>query len=175
MNQPLSACSTSLSDISHSHLTVLQPPSSQAIQLPEIPSYIIYDACQGSPEAISGMQVDFDDLSYDDWLDTQVDGIPYDTQELDLQDPPDPGTTSSRNIEYFPGASQSYPGGRTFMDQFFSDQYGKLHKENLFYLFASQEDWQIALWLLHSRLSMAAIDSFLSPNLIKQLHFHFEL
>ncbi|KAI6020926.1 hypothetical protein BKA83DRAFT_4126818 [Pisolithus microcarpus] len=150
------------------------------IQLPEIPSYIIHDACQGSPEAISGMQVDFNDLSYDDRLDTQVDGILYDTQELDLQDPPGPSTTSSRNDKYFPGASQSYPSRRTFMDQFFSDQYGKLHKENLFYLFASQEDWQIALWLLHSHLSMAAIDSFLSLNLlttyiqIKQLPLSFQ-
>ncbi|KAI6018499.1 hypothetical protein PISMIDRAFT_96863 [Pisolithus microcarpus 441] len=115
------------------------------------------------------MQIDFNDPLYDDWLDIQIDGIPYDTQELDLQDAPGPSEASSRNVECFPGASQSYPGRRTFMDQFFSDQYGELCKENLFYPSASQEDWQIALWLLCSCLSMAVIDGFFSLDLLSYM------
>ncbi|KAI6012163.1 hypothetical protein PISMIDRAFT_115185, partial [Pisolithus microcarpus 441] len=79
-----------------------------------------------------------------------------------------------RTVEYFPGASQSYPGRRTTMDQFFSDKNGQFHKENLFYPFTSPEDWQIASWLLHSHLSMAAIDGFLSLDLIKQLPLSFQ-
>ena len=89
-----------------------------------------------------------------------------DTQESDLQPT---GTTSPENIEHFPGASQSYPSGKMFMDQFFSDKHGELHNENLFYPFTSQEDWQVASWLLRSHLSMAAIDSFLSLDLVSYM------
>ncbi|KAI6033282.1 hypothetical protein EDC04DRAFT_2571794 [Pisolithus marmoratus] len=53
-----------------------------------------------------------------------------------------------------------------FIDHFFSDEHGKLCKDNLFYPFASQQDWQIVSWLLCSCLSMAAIDSFLSLDLV---------
>ncbi|KAI6000245.1 hypothetical protein EDC04DRAFT_2908859 [Pisolithus marmoratus] len=171
MNQPSSACSAFLNDISHPSVPPLPPL--QGIQLPKPPSLIIHNACQGSPEATSGMQIDFNDL-YDDWMDIQVNGIPYNNQELDLQDPPGPGMAPLGTVKYFPGASHSYPSGRMFMDQFFSDKNGELHKENLFYPFASQEDWQIASWLLCSHLSMAAIDSFLSLDLIKQLPLSFQ-
>ena len=115
------------------------------------------------------MQMDFDNLSYDDWLMDDPDDMPDDTQESNLQHTPSSDTTSPGNVEYFPGASQSYPGGKTFMDQFFADKHGELRKENLFYLFASQEDWQMASWLLHSRLSMAVIDSFLSLDLVSYI------
>ncbi|KAN0088369.1 hypothetical protein V8E55_005426 [Tylopilus felleus] len=80
---------------------------------------------------------------------------------------------SSGNVKEFPGASQAFPHGSTFMDQFFFDKYGELCKENLYYLFTSQQDWQPASWLLHSHLSMAAINSFLSLQLIKQLLISF--
>ncbi|KAI6026101.1 hypothetical protein BKA83DRAFT_4050307 [Pisolithus microcarpus] len=60
----------------------------------------------------------------------------------------------------------SYVSGLTFMDKFFADEYSELRKENIFYPFASREDWQIASWLLRSHLSMAAIDSFLSLELV---------
>ncbi|KAI6013412.1 hypothetical protein PISMIDRAFT_105361, partial [Pisolithus microcarpus 441] len=53
-----------------------------------------------------------------------------------------------------------YPGGTTFMDWFFNDQYVTLWWQNLYYPFASVGDWQLALWLLHSQLSMATIDDF---------------
>lgn len=53
------------------------------------------------------------------------------------------------------------------MDEFLSDKYGSLRNQNLFYPFASQADWQIGSWLLRSGLSMTAIDSFLSLDLVK--------
>ena len=112
------------------------------------------------------MQMDSDDLPYEDWMDVPVDDMPNDTRDSDFQHT---GTTPPEHVEYFPGASQSYPGGRMFMDQFFSDKHGELRKENLFYLFASQEDWQLASWLLCSRLSMAAIDGFLSLDLVSYM------
>ncbi|KIK17897.1 hypothetical protein PISMIDRAFT_110561 [Pisolithus microcarpus 441] len=98
----------------------------------------------------------------------------YDDQDLDLRHSPSgPGTPSAGKVEYFPGASQCYPGGRTFMDNFFSDEHSELHKDNLFYPFTSQQDWQVASWLLRSHLSMAAIGSFLSLDLIKELPLSF--
>ncbi|KAG9309545.1 hypothetical protein JVU11DRAFT_10523 [Chiua virens] len=77
------------------------------------------------------------------------------------------------NMEYHPNAPQVFPGGKTFMDEFFSDKYGPLRQENLHYPFALQEDWQLRSWLLRSGLSMAAIDKFLSLDLIKTLPVSF--
>ncbi|KIK13390.1 hypothetical protein PISMIDRAFT_118996 [Pisolithus microcarpus 441] len=70
------------------------------------------------------------------------------------------------SVEVYLGAAVSYVSGLTFMDKFFADKYGELCKENIFYPFTSQEDWQITSWLLHSCLSMAAINSFLSLELV---------
>ena len=159
MNQPSSACSTFLNDVTHP--TVSLPLSNRTI----------YDTRQSfSPESVRPPMDFDDDLPYDDWMDDQVDDIQNGAQEPDLQ-MPGPGTTSPGSVKYFPGASQIYPGGKTFMDQFFSDKHGELRRENLFYPFASQQDWQIASWLLRSRLSMAAIDSFLSMDLVSCIHF----
>lgn len=88
----------------------------------------------------------------------------------DMQGSPGRGTTPLRDlIEEFEGASRSFPGGKTFMDQFFSDEHRESRKNNLFYPFASSQDWQIASWLLRSRLSMAAIDDFLSLDLVSHV------
>ena len=165
MNQPSSACSAFLNDISHPSL----PLSSQVIQLPRPPSHTRETHQVTSPEVASGTQIGFDDLPYDDWPMDVPNDMPDDAQESDLQHTPGSNTPSPGNIKYFPGASQSYPGRKTFMDQFFSDKHGELHKDNLFYPFASQEDWQMASWLLRSRLSMAAIDSFLSLDLVSYI------
>ena len=58
------------------------------------------------------------------------------------------------------------------MDDFFADKYRSLCHENLFYPFALGADWQLGSWLLHSGLSMAAIDNFLSLDLVS-IHFIF--
>ena len=42
------------------------------------------------------------------------------------------------------------------------DKFGNLHTSNLYYPFASCEEWELALWLLHSGLSMRAINAFLA-------------
>ena len=52
------------------------------------------------------------------------------------------------------------------MSKFFTDKYAYLQHENIFYLFTSQEEWQLGSWLLQSGLSMVAIDSFLSLELV---------
>ena len=80
------------------------------------------------------------------------------------------GTTSSPSkfTEYYEGCSEAFPGGKTFMDVFETDQYSEERKENLYFPFASREEWQFASWLLRSRLSLAAIDSLLSLDLVRR-------
>ncbi|KAG1885867.1 uncharacterized protein F5891DRAFT_890093, partial [Suillus fuscotomentosus] len=51
--------------------------------------------------------------------------------------------------------------GVTFLDLFDADEYAECRKENLFYPFASKEEWEVANFLLCSPLSMAAINQFL--------------
>jgi len=70
------------------------------------------------------------------------------------------------NTEYYAGASTTYGRGKTFVSEFFTDKYADLRHDNIFYPFASQGDWQLGSWLLRSGLSMAAINSFLSLDLV---------
>lgn len=77
--------------------------------------------------------------------------------------------------EPFPGCSDSYPGGITFMDQFWQDQYANERLQNLYFPFASAEEWQFSSWCLRSGLSMASIDSLLSLSIVSTRYFCLEL
>ncbi|KIM69832.1 hypothetical protein SCLCIDRAFT_102953, partial [Scleroderma citrinum Foug A] len=50
---------------------------------------------------------------------------------------------------------------------FANDPHATHWKNNLYYPFASRADWQLVSWLLCSHLSMAAIDKFLSLELVQ--------
>ena len=69
------------------------------------------------------------------------------------------GTSFGQFIEVYEGCSEAFPGGKSFMDAFQEDQYAEEWKQNLYFPFASREEWQFASWLLCSRLSLAAIVS----------------
>ncbi|KAG1893892.1 uncharacterized protein F5891DRAFT_1131119 [Suillus fuscotomentosus] len=56
---------------------------------------------------------------------------------------------------------EKYEDGLTFLDVFDADEFAEYRKDNLFYPFASKEEWEVADYLLRSSLSMAAIDEFL--------------
>ena len=74
--------------------------------------------------------------------------------------------TSNGCIEVFDGAGKTYSAGEIFMDHFNADTYAEYQKMNLYYPFASRKDWEIAAFLESSNLSMAAIDKFLSLELV---------
>ena len=74
---------------------------------------------------------------------------------------------SLKFTEWYTGCSEAFPGGKTFMDFFETDQYAEERKTNIYFPFASRREWQFASWLLHSRLSLAAIDSLLSLDLVR--------
>ena len=72
-----------------------------------------------------------------------------------------------RFVEMYEGCAEQFSGGRTFMDEFRNDRYTEERQQNLYFPWASWREWAFASWLLRSRLSMAAIDSLLSLELVK--------
>ncbi|KAG1747218.1 uncharacterized protein EDB91DRAFT_1235953 [Suillus paluster] len=69
-------------------------------------------------------------------------------------------------IKHFRDAAKVYQRGQTFLDRFNMDPYAVHHEDNLYYLFASRQDWELGSFLLCSSLSMAAIDEFLGLELV---------
>jgi hypothetical protein len=69
-------------------------------------------------------------------------------------------------IEEYEGSAKEYGTSTTFMEEFDRDQYAGERVENLYYPFASRDEWEFAAFLLRSDLSMASIDSLLSLNLV---------
>ncbi|KAG2127501.1 hypothetical protein DEU56DRAFT_872775 [Suillus clintonianus] len=63
--------------------------------------------------------------------------------------------------------------GVTFLDLFDADEYAECRKENLFYPFASREEWEVADFLRRFPLSMAAINQFLELPMIHRLKLSF--
>ncbi|KAF8235728.1 hypothetical protein L208DRAFT_1255592 [Tricholoma matsutake] len=59
------------------------------------------------------------------------------------------------------------------MSEFHHNQYAVERLENIYYPFASTDEWELAAFLLWSDLSMRSIDSFLSLKLVKNLNLSF--
>ena len=90
--------------------------------------------------------------------------------QSDATSEPIPSCSQSKyHIEVYPGAAQTCGKGPTFMDKFNGDQRAAMQEENLYYPWASRTEWEIASFLLCSSLSMAAIDKFLSLELVSPL------
>lgn len=71
-------------------------------------------------------------------------------------------------VDPYPNARKVKGRGQTFLDHFKLDRFLDNHKLNLYYLFSTLEDWQMANFLLTSQLSMRAIDDFLSLTFVMQ-------
>ena len=68
--------------------------------------------------------------------------------------------------ETYPGAAKTYGQGTTFVDECGSDTHHGNHKNNIYYPFASQQEWELAAFLLKSKLSMSDIDEFLRLDIV---------
>lgn len=75
-------------------------------------------------------------------------------------------TTFEPIIKEYPGAAQTYGKGKAFLDDFNADAYAEQHAINLYYPFSTKEEWELALFLLVSGMSMATITKFLSLKLV---------
>ena len=71
------------------------------------------------------------------------------------------------NIKKHPTSGSVYGSGETFMDHCDKDKFTESRKRNVYYPFASKDEWELASFLLHSRLSMAAVDRFLKLKLVR--------
>jgi hypothetical protein len=98
----------------------------------------------------------------------------FDGMEIDNQQEVEAGDSRGPIIEGFEGASKTYGEGTTFTTQFDYDQFANERTVNLYYPFASREEWGLASSLLCSSLSMRAIDTFLSLDLVRS-EFHWEI
>lgn len=91
------------------------------------------------------------------------------TADIQSDAPSEPALSysgSEYHVEVYPGAAQTYGKGPTFMDGFDGDKYATMREENLYYPWASRPEWELASFLLRSSLSVAAINQFLSLNLV---------
>jgi hypothetical protein len=100
------------------------------------------------------------DRRLDSTDDSQVDAQAWDDMDDNLDG--DLFDMPGSNEEWYEGAAKCYSqDGITFLDLFDANDYAECRKEDLFYPFTSREEWEVADFLLHSALSMAAIDNFL--------------
>ncbi|KAJ7046412.1 hypothetical protein C8F04DRAFT_1206239 [Mycena alexandri] len=76
--------------------------------------------------------------------------------------------------EYFEGASRTFGRGRTFMDSFHQDQYSKERQSNVYYPFASAEEWEFASFIARSNMSNETIDEMLKLQLTAKMHLSFK-
>ncbi|KAG1820112.1 hypothetical protein EV424DRAFT_1347202 [Suillus variegatus] len=85
------------------------------------------------------------------------------------------GGAAGGHFMQFQGAAKVHARGLTFLECFNDDVYAHHRNENLYYPFASFQDWELASFLLSSTLSMAAIDHFLAIELIKALPLSYHM
>ncbi|KAG6373014.1 hypothetical protein JVT61DRAFT_7067 [Boletus reticuloceps] len=76
-------------------------------------------------------------------------------------------------VDLYPNAGQAMGNGQSFLAKFRQDEFAPHRESNLYYPFSGPEDWKVANFLLTSRLSMRAIDDFLSLKLVKTLPLSF--
>ena len=65
--------------------------------------------------------------------------------------------------------SEAPAGAKSSVDK---DEHGAQQQENLYFPFASREEWEFASWLLRSGLGLSAIDHLLSLDLVCLMSLH---
>ena len=79
----------------------------------------------------------------------------------------DPEPVQGSTVEEFPGAAKVFPGEWvTFLGRFDRDAFSNQRQSNPYYPFTSRSDWEFGMWLTRSGLSLAAVDSLLSLELV---------
>ncbi|KAJ6521962.1 hypothetical protein DFH09DRAFT_1251065 [Mycena vulgaris] len=76
--------------------------------------------------------------------------------------------------EYYPGAAQTYGRADTFMDTFRRDTHANERRSNLYYPFASADEWEITSFIVRSNMTVAATDEFLKLRLTAKMSLSFE-
>jgi len=102
-----------------------------------------------------------------------------DFPDIEMDVTPEPRNLEPDNSFYkelHPQGSRSRPvndEGLTFLELFNKDEYAEQRTDNLYFPFASEEEWQLAAFLLKSGLSMSSVGEFLKLKLVGILHISF--
>ena len=102
-----------------------------------------------------------------DFMDTAEDYFASSLPATTSQNPGDRQNPFS--IKKHPTSGSVYGPGETFTDQCDKDKFTERRKGNLYYPFALRDEWELAAFLLRSRLSMAAVDRFLKLELVSYI------
>ncbi|KAG2092812.1 uncharacterized protein F5147DRAFT_779555 [Suillus discolor] len=142
MSQPRSGCNNWLEDLIklNSTLPLTEDPMAVDNTIDEGPSYE------------QGEDVSFYDL--------RTEG-----GHLDFEASGHSRTRDEVVTDYFPQPLLAFEEGYTFLSLFDADKNSVYRKKNLYYLFSDRREWQLALWLLHSGLSMGQINDFLALDI----------
>ncbi|KAJ7017066.1 hypothetical protein C8F04DRAFT_1406293 [Mycena alexandri] len=122
--------------------------------------------------------------STDDFQDEFDSGVDYDSDNAPnfghpgstsplMERTPEP-LTKGPVREYFEGASRTFGEGKTFMASFHEDRYTKERQSNVYYPFASAEEWEFASFLARSNMSNESIDEMLKLQLTAKMHLSFK-
>ncbi|KAF8808228.1 hypothetical protein BYT27DRAFT_7255727 [Phlegmacium glaucopus] len=137
----------------------------------------IFNALQSGPTTSESDDMGQESFEPPNFMDTMEDSL-----QTSPHSPLSPPTAASQNpedgvnpfsIRKHPTSGSLFGRGETFMDQFDKDTFTETRKEHLYYPFALGDKWELASFLLHSRLSMAVIDHFLNLKLIKDIGLSF--
>jgi hypothetical protein len=90
---------------------------------------------------------------------------PDEDSAMDYSDPATPSSTGPVK-DYYKGAAKTYGRGDTFLDKFHKDQYREERQSNLYYPFASADEWELASYLTRSNMTIADTDEFLNLRLV---------
>ena len=117
------------------------------------------DAMEVNMDTIDAMEVNVDTTDAIDAIDMDGANGPPNGQY------PEQAATIP-HTQVFPGASEIFGNGKTYMDLFDDDEYAGNRETNMYYPFASQPEWELASFLLESGLSMVATDRFLKLQMV---------
>ena len=91
--------------------------------------------------------------------------IPPDTQSNATYGPARVDTEVPLGVK-FPYSGYVFGQGATFMDHFCTDKLSDRRATNLYFPFASRDEWELAEFLSQANISMKVIDKFLSLRLV---------
>lgn len=94
-----------------------------------------------------------------------------DSEGVSVSETDSVGNTGKTCREDFLGAAKTSGGGKSFLDKFHDDQHADKRAENLYYPFATVEEWELVSWLTRANLSIAATNEFLRLRLVRFLSY----
>jgi len=103
--------------------------------------------------------------------------VTMDIEMMDISEPDDQPSTGDETLpqtlpfhtQFYTGAAKIWDNGETFIDIFNDDEHAEKRKENLYYPFATYQEWELAAFLLKSDLSMVATNDFLRLQLASDI------